>query len=98
MELAWEISRLIDPNAVPGGTTSYYQESCQPLFIKDGRVQTRLGVVAAGHWEDTDYGELIPLSAEGYSAMDIEHHYNGRAFASVNKDGRVVFLMHAYQT
>lgn len=97
MELVWEMSRLIDPDAIPGGTTSYHNEACQPLFIKSGMIRTRIGVVAAGHWEQTIYGSLINLSDIGYSAMDIEHHYNGRAFASVVKDGAVLFFMHAYQ-
>lgn len=97
MELVWEMSRQIDSNAIPGGTTSYHSEDCQPLFIKDGMIQTRLGTVPAGHWEDVVYGDLVPLSADGYSAMDIEHHYNSRAFASVVKNGAVLFLMHSYQ-
>lgn len=98
MALLWDFAREIGTDALPGGITSYYQESCQRMYIKGGQILTDHGQVLEGKWQDFDTGEIVSLSAGGYTLLDIEHHYNGRLYAIACKEGKIVYLMHAYKT
>ena len=96
MALTWDFARQISDSGTPGGTTSFFNEEMQSLFLKDGMIQTGVGTVEEGHWQDSVAGSLIPLSDIGYSALDVEHLHNTRLYASVVKNGSVMLLMHVY--
>lgn len=98
MALLWEFSRQIDADAQPVGLTSYYDEQCQSLYLKGGSIRTKTGEVLDGLWQLATAEDEDSLSAVTYSALSVEHHFNGKLFGVACKDGKIVFLMHKYQT
>lgn len=94
--LVWDFARQIDAAASPGNTTSYFDEMCQSTYIDTGQIKTQIGQVLQGQWQNVANGAEIAISDVGYSALDLEHHYNGAVFGSAQHSTDVVFLMYEY--
>jgi len=96
MPLTWDFSRQLDAAASPGNTTSYYDEACQSFYLDSGTIRTRIAQLDDGQWQDIEPEDELIISETGYSALDIEHHYNGAVAGSAQHDTAVVFLLYEY--
>ena len=95
MALTWDFTREIGTGS-PGNTTSYFTTEAQVFFLKDTEIYTLIGQVDNGHWQDTVYESEQQISDDGYSVLDIEHHFTGTLFGAAYHDGDVVFLVYEY--
>ena len=97
MALVWDFAREIDGAANGGNTTSYYDNKCQTFYIDDGKIKTRISEVALGQWQSVVYDPELVISDNGYSLLDIEHHFNDLLFGVAYHDGDVVLLVYEYR-
>lgn len=98
MALAWDFTREIDPAGIGGNTTSFYDTSCQAIYIdQDGQIKTRHGMLTLGQWHNVEYSDEVTISDLGYSLLDIEHHFNDLLFGAAYHNGDVVLLVYEYR-
>lgn len=96
MEIVWDFAGELDPAAIPGNTTSYFDEMCQSFYVDSGTIRTQIGQLYRGQWDDLDRDPELIISDSGYSKLDIEHHYNGHVWGTAQHNADVVLLLYAY--
>lgn len=96
MALSWDFARQIDPAATPGSTISYFDETCQAIYIDSGNIRTQIGNVIKGQWQDVDYDPEVIISDSGYGALDIEHNFSGVVWGTAQHGTDIVMLMYEY--
>jgi len=96
MEIVWDFARELDPAAIPGNTTSYFDEMCQSFYVDSGTIRSQPGELYRGQWENLTRESEVTISDTGYGVLDIEHHYNGHVWGTAQHNADVVLLLYAY--
>ena len=96
MPLIWDFARQLDPAAMPGNTTSYFDEMCQSIYADGGAIRTQIGHLHRGQWADLEREPEIIISGPSYGVLDVEHHFNDTLYVTAQHGADVVLLVYDY--